>query len=227
MLVFAASSLAEVMEEIGRGYRRETGQPVKFSFASSATLARQLESGARADVFISADAEWMDYLHARGLIDPSTRFDAARNRLVLIAPAASRLQLEIEPGFALAAALGEGRLATGDPDFVPVGRYARAALVHLGAWDAVAARLVRAENVRAALVFVARGEVPLGIVYATDARIERRVRVVDTFPSSSHPPITYPAAVTRGARPGAREFVTCLRSHAARARFGRFGFLDP
>lgn len=227
LLVYAAASMTDVLEEIGRNYGRETGQPLKFSFAASATLARQIEAGARADVFVSADAEWMDYVESRALIDRATRFDVAGNRLVLVAPAESRLRLKIEPGFALATALGSGRLATGDPDFVPVGRYARAALMTLGAWEGVADRLVRAENVRAALVFVARGEVPLGIVYETDARVERRVRVVDVFPAASHPVIAYPVAVTARARGGAGEFVAYLRGPEAQEAFRRFGFQPP
>jgi molybdate transport system substrate-binding protein len=224
LLVFGAASMTDVLEELGREYRRETRQPVKFSFASSSTLARQIESGAPADVFVSADVEWMDYVQSRGLIDRTTRFDVAGNRLALVAPVQSQLQLRIEPGFALAAALGTGRLATGDPDFVPAGRYAKSALIALGAWDDLEDRLVRAENVRAALVYVARGEVPLGIVYETDARVEKRVRVVDTFPPSSHPPINYPVAVTTHAGNGAREFVTCLRSEASQKTLRRFGF---
>ena len=225
LLVFGAASLTNVMEDLGASYTRETGQPVKFSFAASSALARQLEAGAKADVFLSADLEWMDYVQARGLIDLHSRRDLLGNRLVLIAPASSAVALRIEPGFHLAEALGRGRLATGDPDYVPVGRYARSALTTLGVWSEVADRLVRADNVRTALAFVARGEAPLGIVYATDAKIEPGVRVVDTFPEDSHLPITYPVAVTSSAAPGATRFVEFLGNAASRAAFQKFGFI--
>jgi len=225
LLVFAAASLTNVLEELGGAYTRETGQPVKFSFAASSALARQLEAGAAADVFLSADIEWMDYVQARGLIQRATRRDLLGNRLVLIAPAASTVSLEIAPGFPLAAALGTGRLATGDPDYVPVGRYARSALSSLGVWSEVADRLVRADNVRTALAFVSRGEAPLGIVYATDARVDPGVRVVGVFPADTHLPITYPVAVTHGAREGAARFVEFLRGSAAGETFRKSGFL--
>jgi molybdate transport system substrate-binding protein len=225
LLVFGAASLTNVLEEVGAAYTKQTAQPVKFSFAASSALARQLEAGASADVFFSADIEWMDYVQARGLIERSSRRDLLGNRLVLIAPTASTIELKIAPGFPLAAALGKGRLATGDPDYVPVGRYAKSALMSLGVWSDVADRLVRADNVRTALAFVSRGEVPLGIVYATDAQIDPGVRVVDTFPESSHLPITYPVAVTHGAREGATRFVDFLRSDAAGETFRKFGFL--
>jgi molybdate transport system substrate-binding protein len=226
LLVFAAASLTEALEEIGKQYTAETGQGVKFSFAASSALARQLEAGAAADAFVSADVEWMDYVQARGLIDRTSRRDLLANRLVLIVPQESAVSLEIAPGFPLAAALGpRGRLATGDPDYVPVGRYARSALSSLGVWSDVADRLVRADNVRTALAFVARGEAPLGIVYATDARIEPRVRVVGTFPEDSHPRIVYPVAVAHGARPGAARFVDYVRGKTAGETFRRFGFL--
>ena len=225
LLVFGAASLTNALEEIGGLYGRETGQPVKFSFASSSALARQIEAGARADVFVSADLEWMDYVETRGRIRRETRHDLLGNRLVLIAPATSDLSLVVAPGFPLAKALGRGRLATGDPDYVPAGRYARAALTSLGVWDDVSDRLARADNVRTALTYVARGEAPLGIVYATDAHIEPTVRVVGTFPADSHPPITYPVAVVNGAREGAARFVAFLSSGAARAVFTRLGFV--
>ena len=224
LLVFAAASLTDALEQIGASYTRETGQPVKFSFAASSALARQLEAGARADVFLSADVEWMDYVDTRGRIERATRRDLLGNRLALIAPAGSDVSLAIEPRFPLAAALGARRLATGDPDYVPVGRYARAALTRLGVWSDVAERLVRAENVRTALAYVARGETPLGIVYETDARSEPSVRVVGLFPESSHPPITYPLAVVKGARAGATRFADSLASDAAADVFRRLGF---
>jgi molybdate transport system substrate-binding protein len=224
VLVFAAASLTNVLDEIGAAYTQQTRQPVKFSYAASSALARQLEAGARADVFFSADLEWMDYLQARGLIVRATRRNVLRNRLALVAPADSKIELKIAPGFALAAALGNGRLATGDPESVPVGKYARSALTSLGVWNDIADRLVRADNVRSALAFIARGETPLGIVYETDAKIEKRVRVVDFFPADSHPPIVYPVAVTAQARPSAVQFIDFLRSSAAQNAFEKYGF---
>jgi len=226
LLVFAAASLTNALDALGPVYTKESGQPVKFSYAASSALARQLEAGASADVFISADLEWMDYAQARRLIARETRHDLLGNHLVLISPKQSAVALSIEPGFALAKALGDGRLATGDPDYVPVGKYARQALTSLGVWGDVADRLVRADNVRTALAFVARGEAPLGIVYTTDAKIEPGVRIVGTFPDDTHLPITYPVAVTRGARKGADRFAQFLRGSAARARFSELGF-DP
>lgn len=222
--VFAAASLTNVLQKAGDDFTRATGVPVRLSFAASSVLARQIEAGASADVFVSADQEWMDYLDQRGLIDKATRRNLVGNRLVLVAPADSPLQLKIAPGFAITAALGNGRLATGDPDSVPVGRYARQALTTLGMWNDVADRLVRAEDVRHALMFVARGEVPLGIVYETDARMDPRVRVIDTFPNGTHLPITYPVAATKGSGPDAGRFADYLRSEAGRATFESFGF---
>jgi molybdate transport system substrate-binding protein len=224
VLVFAAASLTNVLDEIGAAYTQQTRQTVKFSYAASSALARQLEAGARADVFFSADLEWMDYVQARGLIDRTTRRNVLGNRLALVAPADSKIELKIAPGFTLAAALGNGRLATGDPESVPVGKYARSALTSLGVWNDVADRLVRADNVRSALAFIARGETPLGIVYETDAKVEKRVRVVDFFPASSHPPIVYPVAVTAQARPAAGQFIDFLQSPAAQNAFEKYGF---
>lgn len=227
LLVFAAASLTNVLDEVGTAFTQQTRQKVKFSYAASSALARQLEAGARADVFFSADLEWMDYVQARSLIDRTTRRNVLGNRLVLVAPADSKIELKIAPGFALAAALGNGRLATGDPESVPVGKYARSALTSLGVWNDVADRLVRADNVRSALAFIARGETPLGIVYETDARVEKRVRVVDFFPADSHPPIVYPVAATTQARPAAKQFVEFLQSAAAQSAFEKYGFQKP
>jgi molybdate transport system substrate-binding protein len=226
-LVFAAASLTNVLDEIGAAYTQQTKRQVKFSYAASSALARQLEAGARADVFFSADLEWMDYVQARNLIDRASRRNVLGNRLALVAPADSKIVLKIAPGFALAAALGKGRLATGDPESVPVGKYARSALTSLSVWNDVADRLVRADNVRSALAFIARGETPLGIVYETDAKVEKRVRVVDFFPADSHPPIVYPIALTAQARPAARQFVDFLQSAAAQEAFKKYGFQDP
>lgn len=226
--VFAASSLTDVLDEIGKAYSEETRVPVRFSFAASSALARQVESGSPADVFVSADQEWMDYLAERRLIQASTRVDVVTNSLVLVAPADSKVVLRVAPQFRLREALGaKGRLATGDPASVPVGKYAKAALTKLGVWDSVADRIVPAENVRSALNFVALGEAPLGIVYATDARGNAKVRVVDTFPASSHEPITCPAAVTSRGGADAAGFVQFLRGARARAIFTRYGFGTP
>lgn len=224
LLVFGAASLTNALAEIGAAYTRESGQAVKFSYAASSVLAKQIEAGAKADVFFSADTDWMDYLQSRNLIDKTTRRKLLGNRLVLVAPVASQIQLKIAPNFPLTAALGKGRLATGDPDSVPVGKYARSALTSLGVWNDVADRLVRAENVRSALAFVARGEAPLGIVYETDAKVDKNVRVVDVFPASSHLPITYPVATTIDAQSSAARFVTYLRGETAAAVFRKYGF---
>jgi len=225
LIVFAAASLTDVLQQAGDAYTRQSGVPVKFSFAASSALARQIESGARADVFLSADQEWMDYLQQRKLIKAETRSDLLANRLVLIAPRESQVSLKLEHGAPLLAALGaRGRLSTGDPDVVPAGKYAKTALGNLGLWSEVESRLVRADNVRVALMYVARGEAPLGIVYATDAAIEPRVRIVDLFPDSSHPPITYPVAATASASPETRSFLDFLRGDAARAIFTKAGF---
>jgi molybdate transport system substrate-binding protein len=222
--VFAAASLTNVLQELGDGFTKETSMPVRFSFAASSVLARQIENGAPADVFFSADLEWMDYLQSRHLIQPDTRHDVLRNRLVLIAPVDSTIKLKIEPHVALAAALGKGRLATGDPDSVPAGRYAREALTAMGIWNEVADRMVRADSVRSALAFVDRGEAPLGIVYETDALIDKHVRVVDTFPADSHLPIVYPVALTSVAKTDASKFVAYIRGPAGTVAFKAYGF---
>lgn len=228
LTVFAAASLTHVLEQIGKAYTRQTGRPVRFSFAGSSALARQIEAGAPADVFVSADQEWMDYLQSRQKLRESTRGDIVSNALVLVAPADSRVVLRIAPGFPLAAALGPyGRLATGDPASVPAGRYAQAALTRLGVWSSVSPRIVGADNVRTALNFVARGEAALGIVYATDARDEPRVRVVDRFPAATHAPIRYPAAALRQGNADAAGFVAFLRGPEARAAFTQAGFSAP
>jgi len=224
--VFAASSLTEALNAIGAQYTAETGVKVTFAYGASSAIARQIEAGAPADLFLSADTDWMDYVQSRALIQTATRRNLLSNRLVLIAPKDSTVALKIAPGFPLAQALGRGgRLATGDPDSVPVGRYARSALMNLGVWNEVADHLVRAENVRSALVFVARGETPLGIVYATDALVEPKVRVVDTFPVKSHLPIVYPAAVTRKGGPAAAAFLAYVRGPKGQAIFRKYGFI--
>lgn len=222
--VFAAASLTNALQDLGDTFTKDTSIPVRFSFAASSALARQIENGSRADMLFSADLEWMDYLQARGLIQAQTRHDLLGNQLVLIAPAASKVSLMIAPHFALAAAVGKGRLATGDPDSVPVGRYAREALANLGVWDGIAPRLVRADSVRSALAFVGRGEAALGIVYATDALIDKKVRVVGIFPADSHKPIIYPVALTKGARSDAAKFLAYISGPAGDLAFKRYGF---
>lgn len=222
--VFAAASLQTALSEVSRQFTTETGTQVRFSFAASSALARQLEQGAPADAFVSADVEWMEYVTSRNLIRPDSRVDLLGNTLVMIAPrdaATSRLELA-RP--ALAAALGSGRLATGETSSVPAGRYAKAALESLGLWADLQPRLAQAENVRAALLLVSRGEAPLGIVYATDAAAEPGVKVVATFPAGSHPPIIYPFALTTKASAAAAEWLVYLRRPEVRRSFERQGF---
>jgi molybdate transport system substrate-binding protein len=222
--VLAAASLTNVMQDIGKNYEAATGQRVVFSFAGSMILAKQIEASAGADVFISADTDSMDYLQRKNLIAAATRADLFGNSLVLIAPAESKTALTIAPGFDIAGALRGGRLAIANPETVPAGRYGREALTALGAWDRVKDRLAQGEDVRATLAYVARGEAPLGIVYATDARIEPKVRVVGTFPRETHAPIVYPAALTKDAKPAAAAFLAYLKGPAAGAILQREGF---
>ena len=224
VLVFAAASLANVLGDLDKAFTARTGIRVTASLAASSTLAKQIEAGAPADVYFPADLQWMDYLQQRGLLRAGSRHDVVGNSLVLIAPAGSSLRVGIRPGFDLVRLLGNGHLAVADPDSVPAGIYARAALQKLGVWNGVAPRLVRAENVRAALAYVARGDAPLGIVYRTDALVETRVRVVGVFPAGSHPPIVYPVALTRTAGPGAAPFLSFITSAAARPIFRKWGF---
>lgn len=227
VLVFAAASLTNVLDDLSHSFTAKTHIPIKSSLAASSVLARQIEAGAPADVFFSADLEWVDYLEQRKLLKPGSRHDVVGNSLVLIAPADSTVSLKIRPGMDLTAALGEGKLATGDPDSVPVGKYAKAALQKLGVWDRISGRIVSAENVRAALAFVARGEAPLGIVYKTDALAEKKVRIVAEFPANTHPPITYPIALTTRAGAGAQQFVDFVRTPPAAAIFRHYGFTVP
>ena len=222
--VFAGASLTDVLQTLGDQYTQQSGTKVIFSFAATSVLARQIENGAHADVFFSADQQWMDYLAQRALIQPRTRHNLLGNRLVLVASADSAIRLQIAPHFPLLAALHGGRLAVADPDSVPAGRYARTALVALGVWNDVADHLVRAENVRGALLFVARGEAPLGIVYETDALIDHQVHVLGLFPEDSHQPITYPIALTRHAADQAQAFVDYLHGATASATFIKYGF---
>ena len=227
LLVLAAASLTNVMGELSTTWTQKSGVPVKLSFAASSALAKQIEAGNRADVFVSADQEWMDYLAKKDLINKASRADLVSNRLVLIAPADSEVALQIKPGFDLAGALAGGRLATGDPGTVPVGKYARTALASLGVWDAVADRIAPAENVRTALMYVSRGEAPLGIVYATDALVDKGVRVVDTFPENTHGPITYPGSTLVGAKSAAAAYLLFLAGADAAPTWKKFGFREP
>ncbi|MDB5481172.1 MAG: molybdate transporter substrate-binding protein [Caulobacteraceae bacterium] len=222
--VFAAASLKNAMDDAIAAFTARTHLPARASYGASSALARQIEQGAPADVFVSADIDWMDYLARKNLIATESRTDLLSNHLALIAPADSKIRLRIGPGMPLAAALGAGRLAVAGPD-VPAGRYAQASLTALGVWPSVQGKLARAESVRAALAFVARGETPLGIVYDTDAKVEPKVRIVGLFPDSTHPPIIYPAAPVRASRnPNAPAFMRFLRGRDAAAIFHRYGF---
>lgn len=225
-LVFAAASLQEALQAAADAWSASSGTRPVLTFAASSTLARQIEAGAPADLFLSADEQWMDHLAQRGLLRPGTRTTLLGNRLVLIAPRASRVELQLAPGADLRGALDRGRIALADPDSVPAGRYAREALVALGLWSAVADAIAPAENVRAALALVERAETPLGIVYATDARASARVRIVDYVPADAHAQIAYPLAMlARSARPQALGLYRFLCSPDGRAVFARFGFV--
>ena len=224
-IVFAAASLKESMDEQAHHFEAATGNTVVVSYAATSALAKQIEAGAPADVFISADVDWMDYLQQRGLVTPQTRVDVLHNALVLVAPVTSHAVLKVTEGFALATALGDGRLAIANPDSVPAGKYAKAALESLGVWASVESRIARTENVRAALALVSRGEAPFGIVYRTDALADKRVRIVDTLPPTTHPPIVYPAAIVATSKSNAaRSLLEYLRSDGARSIWQRFGF---
>ena len=223
--IFAAASLQTALNAIAAEWSRETGRRAVFSYAASSALARQIEQGAPADLFASADLDWMDWLQERRLIRPETRRTLLGNSLVLIAGREWTGELAIGRGFGLAAALGESRLALANPQAVPAGRYAKQALTALGVWDQLAPRVAGADNVRAALALVARGEARFGIVYETDARTEPRVRVVGRFPADSHPPILYPVALTAGATsPEAAAFLAYLAGPAATLNFEAEGF---
>src|SRR5579871_4004958 len=221
--VFAAASLTDVMQEIGKAYEATTGKHVTFSFAGSMILARQIEASAGVDMFISADSESMDYLDGKGLIAPGTRTNLLGNRLVLIAPSSNNPST-INLRTPLAQALRGGRVAVANVDTVPAGRYAKAALTALGQWDGIKDHLAQGEDVRATLAYVARGEAPFGVVYATDARVEPKVQVVATFPESTHEPIIYPAALTKGGKTEAAQFLAYLKGPAVRAVLERAGF---
>lgn len=224
-MVFAAASLKTALDRIASAWKKASGKDLTRSYAASSALAKQIEAGAPADVYLSADLRWMDWLATRDLIDNASRKTLLGNALVLIAPKTSDIALEIAPDFALAQALGDGRLAMGEPNAVPAGTYAKAALEKLGVWESVESKIAGAENVRVALAYVARGETPLGIVYATDAKSEPNVRVVGTFPGETHPPIVYPAARTATSNnPEAKTFMDFLDSPEARTIFEDEGF---
>ena len=226
LTVFAATSLQDALRALEPAWRAAAAgnPPIRFAFAASSALARQIEQGAPADLFISADLDWMDYLEQRNLIRPETRHNLLRNRLVLVASADRPEALELKAG-ALAKALGDGRLAVANVAVVPAGKYAKAALENLGLWAEVSGRLAQAENVRAALVFVSWGEAPLGIVYETDARADPKVTIVARFPETSHPPIIYPVAVTsRSESALALNFLARVRSRESTTIFAREGF---
>lgn len=224
-IVFAAASLKEALDAVNAAWQKESGKQALISYAASSALAKQIEAAAPADIFISADQDWMDYLATRKLIKPATRFDLLGNTLVLIAPKDSKVETKIAPGFDLAALIGDGKLAVGDTKSVPAGKYGMASLQKLGVWDSVKDKLAQAENVRAALQFVARGEAPLGIVYATDAKADPKVRVVGTFPENTHAPIIYPAALTAAStNADALSFLNFLKSPTADRVFEDKGF---
>ncbi|MFO1056740.1 MAG: molybdate ABC transporter substrate-binding protein [Dongiaceae bacterium] len=226
LLVFAAASLKNALDDANAAYAAQGGGKVTASYAASGALAKQLENAAPADIFISADTKWMDYVEKKGLVRAGTRGNLLGNKLVLVAPAGSSAQVELKPGVDLAALLGkDGRLAIGDPKSVPAGSYAETALQKLGAWAGVEKRLAKAESVRAALAFVSRGEAPLGIVYETDTRADKGVRIVAIFPEDSHPPIIYPIALLAGStNPEAAKYLAWLRSPAAAPFFEKQGF---
>lgn len=224
VLVFAAASLQDALDSLVEPAHKATGVRMRISYAASSSLARQIENGAPAGLFISADVDWMDYVAGRKLIQTASRVNLVGNRLVLIAPKSEPVSLRIAPGFPLAATLGTNRLALANPDAVPAGKYAKSALTALRVWDSVAGKIAAAETVRAALLLVARGEARLGIVYATDAKAEPGVVVVDTFADTLHAPIVYPAALLTNAGADAGKILEFLKSDAAAKAFQAQGF---
>ncbi|WP_333823388.1 molybdate ABC transporter substrate-binding protein [Pinisolibacter sp.] len=223
--VFAAASLKTALDAVDAAWTAKTGKTVTVSYASSSALAKQIEQGAPADVFISADLDWMDFLDKKDLVRPGTRSDLVANALVLIAPAGTTAGIDIAPGFPLAAAIGDGKLATGDVRSVPAGKYAKAALTALGVWGEVEPKIAGTENVRVALALVARGEAKYGIVYATDAKSEPKVAVVGVFPAGTHPPVVYPVAITKEATsPATAEYLAFLKGPEAAKIFADQGF---
>ncbi len=224
--VFAAASLKNALDEVGQSWSAQSRAKVLLSYAASSALARQIEKGSPADLFISADLEWMDYLAQRKLVTETTRVNLLRNELVLIAPKDAKISVELKSGLKLGDLLGNDRLSMADPDSVPAGKYGKAALEALGLWPQVAGKIIRADNVRTALNFVARAEAPLGIVYRTDAAAEPKVRIVAAFAANTHPPIVYPAALLADSKNAeAAAFFSYLKSNAAAGIFRKHGFL--
>lgn len=224
VIVFAAASLKNALDDVAAAWQKETGGRAKISYAASSALARQIEEDAPAQVFISADLDWMDFVESKELILPGSRSNLLGNALVLVAPKESVVAIDLKPGADLAKALGGGRLSMANVDSVPAGKYGKAALEKLGIWASVAGRLAQAESVRAALLLVSRGEAPLGIVYRTDASSDPRVRVVATFPADTHPPIVYPIALTKKAKAAAAAFLAYVKSERAAPFFEAQGF---
>lgn len=225
LTVFAAASMKNALDDINAEYLKAHGVKVTASYAASSALAKQLEQGAPADVFASADLEWMDYSSQKKTIKDDTRVNLLGNKLVLIAPKDSKIdKVDIAQGFDLAKVIGDGRIATGEVNSVPVGKYAKGALEKLGIWASVEKKFAMADNVRAALALVSRGEAVLGIVYETDAKVEPGVKIVGAFPADSHPAITYPVAATATAKPDAAAYLNFLRTNAAKAVFEKYGF---
>jgi molybdate transport system substrate-binding protein len=224
VIVFAAASLKNALDEISTSWEQESGQSLKTSYAASSALAKQMEQDAPAEIFISADLDWMNYVEGKNLIKADTRSNLLGNKLVLVAPKSSEVSLELKPGVDLAKALGDGRLAVGNVDSVPAGKYGKAALTTLGAWEGVSNKLAQAESVRAALLLVSRGEAPLGIVYQSDAAADASVKIVATFPADSHPAIIYPIALTVKASPAAASFLHYVKSLKAIPAFEKQGF---
>jgi molybdate transport system substrate-binding protein len=225
LIVFAAASLKNALDAINAQWQKETGKKAVISYAASSTLAKQIEQGAPAQMFISADLDWMDYLAQKNLIKPETRSNLLGNRIVLIAQKDKAQPIDIKPGFELAKALGDGRLAMANVDSVPAGNYGKAALETLGVWASVSGKLAQAENVRAALSLVSRGEAPLGIVYQTDATADPNFKIIGTFPEDTHPPIIYPIALTANAsHSDAAAFLAYIKSNSAKPLFEAEGF---
>jgi molybdate transport system substrate-binding protein len=225
LTVFAAASMKNALDGVNAAFTRATGIKVAASYAASSALAKQLENGAPADVFVSADLKWMDDVAEKKAIKPETRVNLLGNRLVLIAGKDSKLgNVTIGQGFDIAKLAGDGRIAVADTKAVPAGLYAKEALEKLGAWKAAEPKLAQAENVRATLAYVARGETPIGIVYETDAKVEPNVKIIGTFPEGSHAPVVYPVAATVNVKAGAAKYLNFLRTGAAKAVFEKYGF---
>src|SRR5258706_16426500 len=225
LTVFAAASMKNALDDVDTAYTAKTGVKIVASYAASSALAKQIEQGGQGDIFVSADTDWMDYATAKKNINEPTRVNLLGNSIVLIAPKDSRIdKVTIGPGFDLAILAGDGKIATGDVKAVPVGKYAKAALEKLGAWQTAEPKFAMAESVRAALTLVAGGEAALGIVYSTDAKVEPGVKIVGTFPADSHPPIIYPVAATTTAKAEATDYLAFLRSSAAKAILEKYGF---